>query len=116
MNGIKWWYKCKVLILIIGIILLYSISLEYVESRSFCMLNNIFEIKCLGCGFSRAFFNLSRLNVLEAINYNKMIVILGPLFISIYMYELFHAIKSSIEVREKSILEKYILLCLPRKN
>ncbi len=112
---IKNWYKYKIVILIIAIIVLYMVPLEYVEGRSFCMLNNIFGIECIGCGFSRAFFNLSRLNILEAIQFNKMIIVLGPLFILGYLYEFFHAIKSIIEVKEKSIIEKCILACLPYK-
>ncbi|MCU9809680.1 DUF2752 domain-containing protein [Paraclostridium sp. AKS46] len=33
------------------------------------------ELKCFGCGITRAFFNLSRLNIKKAINYNYMIIL-----------------------------------------
>lgn len=74
--------RIRLTIYIIGILILYTIPIEYIEGRSFCLWYNLFEVKCFGCGMTRAFFNLSRLNIKKAINYNIMII---PMLIPIYI-------------------------------
>lgn len=93
-------YKIKLILLIAIVAIIYTIPLNYIEGRSFCILYNLFDIECLGCGFTRAFFNVTRLNIIEAINYNKMIILLGPLAIGIYVLELTHTLKI-LKNREK---------------
>ena len=65
----------RLLVYIFIISIIYLIPISYIESRSFCLWYNLFELKCFGCGMTRAFFNLSRLNIKEAINYNYMIIL-----------------------------------------
>ena len=74
--------------------MLYIIPLSYVEGRSFCLFYNLFEVKCFGCGFSRAFFNMTRLNIIEAIEYNKMILVLGPFSVIMVITEFKYLINS----------------------
>ncbi|MGL4761153.1 MAG: DUF2752 domain-containing protein [Sarcina sp.] len=88
------WHKIEFVLLILGVILIYVIPLSYVEGRSFCLFYNLFEIECLGCGFSRAFFNMTRLNLVKAIKYNKMILVLGPFAILMLISELKYLIYS----------------------
>lgn len=76
--------RIRLLVYIFIITIIYLIPISYIESRSFCLWYNLFEIKCFGCGMTRAFFNLSRLNIIKAINYNIMIIpMLIPIFIII---------------------------------
>ena len=86
-------YKFKLSLLLILLIAIYIIPLDYIEGRSFCLYYNVFHIKCFGCGFTRAFFNMTRLNIIEAISYNKMILILGPLFVIIFIWNIIDTIK-----------------------
>lgn len=87
--------RIRLMIYIIGILVVYLIPLEYIEGRSFCIWYNLFEIKCFGCGMTRAFFNLSRLNITKAINYNIMIIpMLIP--ISIIIKDIYNIIKYEI--------------------
>jgi hypothetical protein len=67
--------RIRFIIYIFSIITIYLIPISYIESRSFCLWYNLFEVKCFGCGMTRALFNLSRLNIAKAINYNSMIVL-----------------------------------------
>ncbi|MCU9816768.1 DUF2752 domain-containing protein [Paraclostridium sp. AKS73] len=53
----------RFLVYIFVITIIYLIPISYIESKSFCLWYNLFEIKCFGCGMTRAFFNLSRLNI-----------------------------------------------------
>ncbi|KKY01512.1 hypothetical protein VN21_08320, partial [Paraclostridium benzoelyticum] len=57
----------RFLVYIFVITIIYLIPISYIESKSFCLWYNLFEIKCFGCGMTRAFFNLSRLNIKKAI-------------------------------------------------
>lgn len=99
--------KLKLFLLLLIPIIIYLVPLSYIENRSFCLFYNLFEIECFGCGFTRAFFNMTRLNFIQSIKYNKMILFLGPLFLLAYFYELNHIIKliKHKYSKRKSILE-----------
>lgn len=101
--------KLKLFLLLLIPVVIYIIPLSYIEGRSFCIFYNLFKIECFGCGFTRAFFNITRLNFIESIKYNKMILFLGPLFILSYFYELNHTIKL---IKYKFSKRKSILKCL----
>lgn len=88
--------RLRLTLYIIGILTIYLIPIEYIEGRSLCIWYNLFEIKCFGCGMTRAFFNLSRLNITKAINYNIMIIlIILPIFIIIK--DIYNIIKYEIK-------------------
>lgn len=105
------WHKIELFLIALGLIIIYLIPLDYVERRSFCVFYNLYEIKCLGCGFSRAFFNMTRLNILEAIEYNKLILILGPFTIIMLITEVKYLIVSLIKGKDKgnSLLLKFYI-------
>ncbi|MGL5575181.1 MAG: DUF2752 domain-containing protein [Sarcina sp.] len=90
------WHKIELFLIVLAVILIYLIPLDYVEGRSFCIFYNLYDIKCFGCGFSRAFFNMTRLNIIEAIVYNKLILILGPFIITMLVTEIKYLITSLI--------------------
>ena len=105
------WHKLECILLILGVILIYLIPLSYVEGRSFCIFYNLFEVKCFGCGFSRAFFNMTRFNIAEAISYNKMILVLGPFTVIMLISEIKYLICSLIKKKDdgSSLLLKFII-------
>ncbi|MDQ0555672.1 DUF2752 domain-containing protein [Paraclostridium ghonii] len=74
--------RIRIIVYVFSIITIYLIPISYIESRSFCLWYNLFGVKCFGCGMTRAFFNLSRLNIQKSLNYNPMIVLI---IIPIYM-------------------------------
>lgn len=71
----------KLIIYILVFIVVMSIPIKYIEGRSFCLLYNLFNIKCFGCGTTRAIFNLLHLNIGRAINYNAFAVVWFTLFL-----------------------------------
>ncbi len=81
--------------IIIGLII---IPLEYIEGRSFCILYNIFSIKCPGCGLTRAFFNMVHLNINTAINYNKLIIIMFPTICFMALYDIYWILSRNIKL------------------
>lgn len=88
--------RIRLIIYLIGILTIYLIPLEYIEGRSFCIWYNLFGIKCFGCGMTRAFFNLSRLNFIKAIEYNIMII---PMIILIFIVikDMYNIVKYEIK-------------------
>ena len=53
-----------------------------------CIFNYFFEIECWGCGLTRAFKELLKLNLSTAINYHKLSPIIFLLMIFICFKEL----------------------------
>lgn len=102
----------RILLYIISIVLLYIIDVDFIEGRSLCIIYNLFNIKCITCGFTRALFNFSRGNFIKAINYNFLIVIILPLFIYLIIEDLFRIIYFKVESKSEkkfSLIEKLFI-------
>ena len=71
-------------------IILFFIPLEWLNKQhSICLIENIFGFECYGCGITRAIISGVQLDFTKAIEYNKMVIIVLPLFI----YEWFKNLK-----------------------
>ena len=95
------------------IIYLFFITLpsNIIESRSFCLFFNLFSLNCLGCGLTRAFFNMFHLNIIKAVTYNPLILILFPLILIISLNDSYVILKRFIlkgDFKTKSIFEKIL--------
>lgn len=70
--------------------ILFFIPLEWLNKQhSICLIKNIFGVECYGCGITRAIISGIQLDFTKAIEYNKMVIIVLPLFI----YEWFKKLK-----------------------
>lgn len=66
-------------------LLLYLIPLEwFCKQHTICLIKNIFDIECYGCGITRAVLCGLHFDIQKAINYNKMVVIVFPLLIYLW--------------------------------
>ncbi len=86
--------KSKNIILLFAYIilpyLLYIIPLDWLNKQhTICLIKNIFGVECFGCGITRAIISVVQLDFIRAIEYNKMVIIVLPLFI----YEWFKNLK-----------------------
>jgi hypothetical protein len=86
--------KSKNIILLFAYIvlpyLLYLIPLDWLNKQhTICLIKNIFGVECFGCGITRAIVSGVQLDFIRAIEYNKMVIIVLPLFI----YEWFKNLK-----------------------
>ena len=71
-------------------IILFFIPLEWLNKQhSICLIKNIFGVECYGCGITRAIISGVQLDFYKAIEYNKMVIVVLPLFI----YEWFKNLK-----------------------
>lgn len=77
------------------IVLYYKISVV-LHLPSLCLYKLITGHDCIGCGLTRAFISLLHFDIKTALEYNKLIVIVFPLVLYIwikFIYQKFHNIK-----------------------
>ncbi len=77
---------------------------------SLCPIKNLFGISCPGCGLTRAFICILKLDVVSAINYNILSI---PLFLGICIYIImlmFDVLLNTNIIRktERFLLKKYM--------
>lgn len=101
----------RLFLYIIIYFILISLPLKVIESRSLCLFFNLFSLNCLGCGLTRAFFNMFHLNIFKAITYNPLILIFFPLILIISLNDFYVILKRLIlkdDFKTKSIFEKVL--------
>ncbi|MDR1725377.1 MAG: DUF2752 domain-containing protein [Bacteroidales bacterium] len=65
---------------------LWLIPVEWLnEQHSLCLFRNIFGIKCFGCGITRAVLSVLHFDFKTAFDYNKLIVIVFPLLLFVWI-------------------------------
>jgi hypothetical protein len=63
-------------------VVLYFIPLEWLNKQhTICLIKNIFGVNCFGCGITRAIISGVQFKFSNAIEYNKIVVIVLPLLI-----------------------------------
>ena len=90
----------RFLLYIILIILLYTIDVDFIEGQSLCIIYNLFNIKCVTCGMTRALFNLSRGNFIKAINYNHLIIIILPILLYLIIEDLYKILFTKLNIKQ----------------
>ncbi|MDE5978368.1 MAG: DUF2752 domain-containing protein [Turicibacter sp.] len=94
----------RFLLYVSGIIVIYLIPLDYIESQRFCIWYHLFHMDCLGCGFTRAFFCLMHGQVIKAFSYHPMILLV-PVVGIILLQDCYLIIKKSHQL---SFIERSI--------
>lgn len=74
------------------VILLVNCFVKYVLFP-ICLWKNLFHFDCFGCGMTRAFYYLFHLDFTNAIKYNNKIIIVAPILIYVWLYEIYKTIK-----------------------
>ena len=78
----------KLCILLIFPLLLSFISLDNLDGkRSLCLFKNLFGIECYGCGITKSIIACIQLDFIRAFEYNKLIVVIMPLIIYLWVKE-----------------------------
>lgn len=99
---------CSLCIGFILFLILYAATKIF--KRSLCPLKSIFDISCPGCGLTRGFIAIMKLDFYAAVKYNVLSV---PLFLGISVYSILAVIdvvydKNLIAVVEKQLSKKYM--------
>ena len=86
--------KLKLLLLLLLPLLLFSIPIEQFENaHSICLFKNLTGLECFACGSGRALLHLMHLHFEVAMQYNKISLLLLPLFAVLWLKELTHTLK-----------------------
>lgn len=75
--------------IITTMIALAVIMWAYLTNFDLCFIHRLFHIPCAGCGFTRAFVNLLKLNISDCIKYNILcipIVFMGIIYITLCLF------------------------------
>ena len=76
----------KLGILLVLPFLLFMVSLDRLEGQhSICLFKNLFGIECYGCGITKAVVAAVQLDFIRAFQYNKLIVIVMPLMVYLWV-------------------------------
>jgi hypothetical protein len=74
-------------------VVLYCIPFEWVQNQhSICLYKNITGNECIGCGMTRAILSAMHFQFESAYFYNKLVVIVCPLLIYIWIKEVINKI------------------------
>ncbi len=57
------------------------------HGHSVCLFRNLFGAECYGCGMTRALFSLLRLDFGAAWGYNRLVVVVAPLLVYLFLKE-----------------------------
>lgn len=85
-----------IILLVSGILVVFVFDIK-------CIFKKIFHIACPGCGLTRGFRSLLRLDIKEAIYYNILTI---PIFLFLLITSLVFIIDL---IKNKNYLEKYLL-------
>ena len=67
-------------------IILFLLSQETIPAnKSLCLISNIFEVQCYGCGTYRAIMSFLNVEIINALNYNINILFTIPLLLYIWI-------------------------------
>lgn len=67
--------------------LLAHVLITY-NDKPICLWKNIFHTNCFGCGITRAFYAFCHLDFSSAFNYNKMIFVIIPILLYLWIKEI----------------------------
>jgi hypothetical protein len=83
-------------------VVLFFIPVSHLDSLpSICIFRNLTGIKCPGCGMTRAVLSVLHLRFAEAFSYNKLIVLVFPLGLLLFLRSFLKEIKG-LKLRHKN--------------
>lgn len=80
----------------------YALPVSFLENRSFCIFSNVFNIECFGCGFTHAFFAFIHGDLLQALAYHKLVLVL-PIILMLISQDCWIIVKN---LKKQSWIEK----------
>jgi len=84
---------------------LYFLPFEWFDEKvNVCLVKNLFGINCYGCGTTRAILSAIHLEFEKAWHYNKMVIIVLPLLIFLWL-KMLNGIPRSGEKGDLTTLE-----------
>ncbi len=87
----------RIIVVGVGIVILCMISPTHLDNLPpLCLWKNLLGVECLACGTTHALASFFDGNVVQAFDYNKNIIITGPLFILLFTRDLVYLLKKQV--------------------
>lgn len=78
--------RLQVIGLAVQPMVLYAVPVKWLDANhSICLFKNLFGHECYGCGITRAVISVIQLNFVEAYQYNRLIIIVFPLLLYVWI-------------------------------
>jgi hypothetical protein len=104
----------RITIYVSVILLFVLIPVKAIENgRNLCIIYNLFDVRCPGCGMTRAFSNAFHGDIGAAIQFNRLIIVWLPLFLILSLNDIYIIMLRFIRLKEFtcfSIVEKILLM------
>jgi len=96
-NSLRMLHIGRIAVLSCILVFLSIIPFEFIEDGpTICIFKNLLGIECPGCGMTRAFSCILHGDLIAAVSYNRLVVIVFPLFCLVLIRDI------------GSLLEKYV--------
>jgi len=82
------------LLFILGLTLIFLPANYFDEGQSVCLSVVLFDVKCYGCGMTRAVQHLIHLDFEGAYNFNKLVIFVFPLLVFMILKEFYSFVKN----------------------
>lgn len=116
----KWFAWLRLCLYAITFAFFIMLPAGFFEIGSICIFYNLFNIKCPGCGMTRAFYHMLRGNVMAALHNNLLSAIVFPVFLVLSFNDAFVIIKRTLLKEDflqfdknSSIVERILLRLYP---
>ena len=82
------------------LVFLSIIPFEIIEGGpAICVFKNLLGIECPGCGMTRAFSCIMHGDLIAAVSYNRLVIIVFPLFCLVLLRDIFSLLKEFVKDR-----------------
>lgn len=94
MNKTQKWGLARIAFYAFVFVMLMLVPTTFFEQQSLCIYYNLFGVKCIGCGTTRAVANLLHGNLTRALEFNSLAVYLYfPLFGTLFLNDTYCVIR-----------------------
>lgn len=98
---LRLFYELKKLFIILSLGIVYYISFSFFNISVPCIFNKTTGLLCPACGITRMIAELLNFNFKEAFSYNKLLFILLPIIVIVFVYEEIRYIKTGSRTQKK---------------
>ncbi len=85
---------------------LSAIPCAFFETHSLCVIYRLFHIRCFTCGVSAGFSHILHADFYAALEANRLVAVLFPLFSAVFISDVFSLIKGLAGKRTASLIER----------
>ncbi|MCM8830178.1 MAG: DUF2752 domain-containing protein [Candidatus Omnitrophica bacterium] len=92
-------FKFIILYMFLPVTLFFIPPTSFKNLPSICLYKTIFRIECPGCGITRAVLSLLHFRFYDALNYNRLVVVVFPVLVYIFLKQALFEIMKLLNFR-----------------